>query len=92
MNVSRPYITKVLHGDVNITLGSALRFAKALEMDFIPQLVEKGELPGANIGEWATNLKPQYVKPAAFSGKYPRVPRELNRRERVLSGGIPHHS
>ena len=40
LNVSRPYVTKVLHGDVNITFGAALRLAKALEMDFIPQLVE----------------------------------------------------
>ncbi len=40
LNVSRPYVTKVLHGDVNITFGAALRFAKALEMDFVPLLVE----------------------------------------------------
>ncbi len=39
LNVSRPYVTKVLHGDVNITFGAALRLAKALEMDFVPQLV-----------------------------------------------------
>lgn len=38
MNVSRPYVVKVLHGDVNITLGSAARFAQALEMDFVPAL------------------------------------------------------
>lgn len=41
MNVSRPYVVKVLHGDVNITLGSAARFAKALEMDFFPTLTPK---------------------------------------------------
>ena len=35
MHASRPYVVKVLHGDVNITLGSAGRFAKALEMDFL---------------------------------------------------------
>ena len=40
LNVSRSYVTKVLHGDVNITFGAALRLAKALEMDFVPQLVE----------------------------------------------------
>ena len=40
LNVSRPYVTKVLHGDVNITFGAAWRLAKALEMDFVPQLVE----------------------------------------------------
>ena len=43
LNVSRPYVTKVLHGDVNITFGAALRLAKALEMDFVPQLVEPAQ-------------------------------------------------
>lgn len=38
MDASRPYVIKVLNGDVNITLGSAARFAKALEMDFVPTL------------------------------------------------------
>lgn len=38
MNASRPYITKVLHGDVNITFGTAARFARALQMDFVPML------------------------------------------------------
>ena len=40
LNVSRPYVNKVLHGDVNITLGTAARFAHALEMDFFPELRE----------------------------------------------------
>ena len=44
MNASRPYVVKVLHGDVNITLGSAARFAKALQLDFFPDLRdENGE-------------------------------------------------
>ena len=38
MNASRPYVVKVLHGDVNITLGSAARFAEALKLDFFPDL------------------------------------------------------
>jgi len=38
MKASRPYVVKVLHGDVNISLASAARFAKALEMDFVPTL------------------------------------------------------
>jgi len=38
LKVSRPYVTKVLKGDVNITFGAALRLARALEMDFRPQL------------------------------------------------------
>ena len=41
MNISRPYVVKVLHGDVNITLGSAARFAHALEMDFFPTLIPR---------------------------------------------------
>ena len=45
MNASRPYVVKVLHGDVNITLGSAARFAQALQLDFWPDLRdEQGEL------------------------------------------------
>lgn len=42
MRVSRPYVVKVLHGDVNISLAAAARFAKALEMDFIPTLTAAG--------------------------------------------------
>jgi len=38
MNASRPYVTKVLNGDVSVTLRTASRFAKALQMDFIPVL------------------------------------------------------
>lgn len=44
MNISRPYVVKVLHGDVNITLGSAARFAKALEMDFFPTLTPRDKI------------------------------------------------
>ncbi len=45
LNVSRPYVTKVLHGDVNITFGAALRLAKALEMNFVPLLVDPQKEP-----------------------------------------------
>ena len=38
MNASRPYVVKVLYGDVNITLASASRFAEALKLDFFPDL------------------------------------------------------
>ena len=41
MNVSRPYISKVLRSDVNISFGTAAKLAKALEMDFFPELKEK---------------------------------------------------
>ena len=36
MQVSRPYITKVLHKDVNITFRTAAKLASALRMDFFP--------------------------------------------------------
>ena len=38
MQVSRPYITKVLHLDVNITFRTAAKLANALKMDFFPAL------------------------------------------------------
>ena len=38
MQVSRPYITKVLHQDVNITFRTAAKLACALKMDFFPDL------------------------------------------------------
>jgi transcriptional regulator with XRE-family HTH domain len=38
MNVSRPYITKVLHTDVNISFRTAAKLARALKMDFLPEL------------------------------------------------------
>lgn len=45
MKASRPYVVKVLHGDVNITLGAAARFAQALQLDFWPDLRdENGKL------------------------------------------------
>ena len=41
MNVSRPYISKVLRSDVNISFGTAAKLARALEMDFFPELKER---------------------------------------------------
>lgn len=45
MNASRPYVTKVLNGDVSITLRTASRFAKALQMDFLPLLTPQEKAP-----------------------------------------------
>lgn len=44
MNVSRAYVSKVLSGsDVSFSFATAMRFAKALKMDFVPTLkAEKG--------------------------------------------------
>lgn len=44
LGVSRPYVTKVLSGDVNISFETAARFAEALGMDFAPDLSEHGAL------------------------------------------------
>jgi len=38
MNVSRPYITKILRHDVNFSFGTASKLAHALQMDFFPDL------------------------------------------------------
>lgn len=43
MKVSRPYITKVLRQDVNFSFRTAARLARALEMDFFPELRERGK-------------------------------------------------
>ena len=40
MKVSRLSVSKVLHSKINITFASAIRFAKALRLDFFPQLVQ----------------------------------------------------
>jgi len=46
MNVSRPYITKVLHQDVNFSFRTAAKLANALKMDFFPDLrLQEDELP-----------------------------------------------
>ena len=38
MKVSRPYITKVLHQDVNFSFRTAVKLANALKMDFFPEV------------------------------------------------------
>ena len=41
MNVSRPYVTKVLSHDVNFSFRTAAKLANALKMDFLPDLREQ---------------------------------------------------
>ena len=41
MKVSKPYITKVLRQDVSFTFRTAAKLARALEMDFFPDLRER---------------------------------------------------
>ena len=43
MKVSRPYISKVLRQDVTFSFATAAKLARALEMDFFPELREKGK-------------------------------------------------
>jgi len=57
MNASRPYVVKVLHGDVNITFETAARFAHALQMDFIPTVSTSR---GGMQEKRATRVQPQY--------------------------------
>jgi len=40
MRVSRPYLTKLMKADVNISFATAMRLAKAVELDFFPELRE----------------------------------------------------
>ena len=55
MRVSRPYITNLLSGkDVNITFRTAYRLAKALQMDFFPEL----SVEGARMPRTAMKLQP----------------------------------
>ena len=42
MEVSRPYISKVLRSDVNISFSTAAKLARALQMDFLPVLRPSG--------------------------------------------------
>ena len=48
MNVSRPYVTKVLSRDVNFSFRTAAKLANALKMDFFPELRERedGDISG----------------------------------------------
>ena len=48
MKVSRPYITKVLHQDVNFSFCTAAKLANALKMDFFPELRPQSEESGSN--------------------------------------------
>ena len=48
MKVSRPYITKVLHQDVNFSFRTAAKLANALKMDFFPELRPQEDLHVVN--------------------------------------------
>ena len=51
MKVSRPYVAKVLSGEVNISFRTATKFAHALQLDFFPVLKPMEESAGAAMPE-----------------------------------------
>ena len=54
MKVSRPYITKILHQDVNFSFRTAARLANALQMDFFPDLRPQEEQAESTLDQLAT--------------------------------------
>ena len=61
MKVSRLYITKVLHEDVNFSFRTAAKLANALKMDFFPALKpqEEGGSGAENVLKTATPVNPK---------------------------------
>ena len=57
MNVSRPYITKVLRQDVNFSFRTAAKLANALKMDFIPDLREREAGDAADVNQTPVTSK-----------------------------------
>ena len=55
MNVSRPYVTKVLSRDVNFSFRTAAKLANALKMDFFPELRERETGDGAGVNQTPRN-------------------------------------
>ena len=55
MKVSRPYITKVLHQDVNFSFRTAARLANALQRDFFPELRPQEEQSESTFDQLATH-------------------------------------
>ena len=55
MKVSRPYITKLLHQDVNFSFRTAAKLASALRMDFFPELRPQEEQSESAFDQLATN-------------------------------------
>ena len=57
MNVSRPYVTKVLSHDVNFSFKTAAKLANALKMDFFPELREREEGDAAGVNQTLVTAK-----------------------------------
>ena len=57
MNVSRPYVTKVLSRDVNVSFRTAAKLANALKMDFFPELRERRDGDAAGVNQTPVTAK-----------------------------------
>ena len=57
MNVSRPYVTKVLSRDVNFSFRTAAKLANALKMDFFPELRERRDGAAADVDQAPVTAK-----------------------------------
>ena len=57
MNVSRPYVTKVLSRDVNFSFKTAAKLANALKMDFFPELREQEAGGAASVNQTPVTAK-----------------------------------
>jgi transcriptional regulator with XRE-family HTH domain len=57
MNVSRPYVTKVLSRDVNFSFRTAAKLANALKMDFFPELRERRDGDAASVNQTPVTAK-----------------------------------
>ena len=57
MNVSRPYVTKVLSRDVNFSFRTAAKLANALKMDFFPELRERRDGDAADMGQTPVTMR-----------------------------------
>ena len=57
MNVSRPYVTKVLSRDVNFSFRTAAKLANALKVDFFPELREREADDAAGVDQTPVTAK-----------------------------------
>ena len=67
MNVSRPYITKVLRQDVNFSFRTAAKLAAALKMDFFPELRPQEASDGYIVENILAELRGETATPLSNS-------------------------
>ncbi len=72
MNVSRPYVTKVLSRDVNFSFRTAAKLANALKMAFFPELRERetgGEHSSQPTGRGVSPTRPSDFQQTPVTAK-----------------------